>query len=279
MCLDYLIEMKQKILITGSKGFVGSHLTQYLKSDYEIISYDLLEKKDIFNEELLSKSLNNVDVVIHLASFVSGIESWKKPEEYLVNNGLGTYKVIKASIKNKVKRIIIFSSAAVYGDPLTPYGASKIFAETIAKSYKDKIEIIIVRPFNIYGKGQNPAYGYVIHNFANGIKNNKQIEIFGTGNQTRDFIFINDIVNTIEKLIKIKSPCEAMDLGTGNSIKIINLAKLVGNVLNMKYNVIYSKARNELSESKANIKDLQNIGIDVSKFTKLKDGLKEILLK
>jgi UDP-glucose 4-epimerase len=268
-----------KILITGSKGFVGKHLTISLEKKYKIVSYDLIDGQDIFDEKLLNKSLNNVDVVIHLAAFVSGIESWDKPEEYLLNNGIGTYKVIKSAIKKRVKKIIIFSSAAVYGDPLTPYGASKIFAETIAKSYKDQIEIVIVRPFNIYGKGQNPAYGYVIHNFANGIKNNKQIEIFGTGVQTRDFILINDIVNTIEKLIKIKSPNKAIDLGTGNSIKIINLANLVGNVLNMKYNVIYSKARNELLESEANIKDLQNIGIDVSKFTKLEDGLKEILLK
>lgn len=269
----------KKILITGSKGFVGKHLIDEFKNHFKIVDYDIKDGRDIFDDHLLNRCLNKVDVVIHLAAYVSGVESWEKPEEYFINNGIGTFKVINAAIKNKVDKIIIFSSAAVYGDPLTPYGASKIFAEAIAKSYKDKIEIIIVRPFNIYGNGQNPAYGYVIHNFANGIKNKNQIEIFGTGNQTRDFIFINDVVNTVEKLIKIKSPDKAIDLGTGKSVKIINLAKLIGAVLNSKYKVIYSKARNELLKSEANIKDLQNIGIDVSKFTKLKDGLKEILLK
>lgn len=266
-----------KILITGSKGFVGTHLTNRLKKDFEIISYDLKEGKDIFDEKLLNKSLNNVDVVIHLASFVSGIESWKKPEEYLVNNGLGTYKVIKASIKNKVKRIIIFSSAAVYGDPLTPYGASKIFAETIARSYNDQIEVIIIRPFNIYGVGQNPSYGYVIHNFANSIKTKKTIDIYGTGNQTRDFIYVKDVVKTVEKLINIDIPNKIIDLGTGKSYKILDLGRLIGKTLNTRYRINFLAARKELLESKSDTKVLKSIGIDPSKFTNLSDGLKEIL--
>src|SRR3989344_2413978 len=128
-----------KILITGSKGFVGKHLAKKLKSHHKVVSFDLKDGRDIFDEKLLDKYLNEVDVVIHLAAFVSGPESWNEPEKYLINNGIGTFKIIKASIKNKVKKIIIFSSAAVYGDPLTPYGASKIFAETISKSYKDQI--------------------------------------------------------------------------------------------------------------------------------------------
>lgn len=267
------------ILITGSSGFVGKHLTKSLKKNNKIVEFDLKNGRDIFNQKLLEKHLNRIEVVIHLAAFVSGIESWNKPEEYLLNNGIGTYKVIMAAIKKKVKKIIIFSSAAVYGDPLTPYGASKIFAETISRCYKDQIEIVIVRPFNIYGKGQNSAYGYVIHNFAEGIRKNKQIEIFGTGNQTRDFIFVDDVVSTIEQLINIKSPGKAIDLGTGENIKITKLGKLIGRVLNMKYKVVYSNARNELLESVANTKVLQDIGIDVLKFTKLENGLRETLLK
>lgn len=268
-----------KILITGSSGFVGKHLVKRLKKKYDIIGYDLKISRDIFNEKLLNKYLNKVDVVIHLAAFVSGIESWEKPEKYLLNNGIGTFRVIKAAIKNKVKKIIIFSSAAVYGNPLTPYGASKVFAETIAKSYKNQIEIIIVRPFNIYGVGQNPAYGYVIHNFAKAIKSNKQIEIYGTGNQTRDFIYIDDVVRTVEKLIKIKPPNSVIDLGTGISIKIISLAKLIGKILNIKYDIIYSRPRSELFSSQANTNGLQEIEIDVSKFVKIEEGLIKTLLK
>lgn len=268
-----------KILITGSSGFVGKHLVKKLRKKYNVVGYDLKIGRDIFNEKLLNKCLNKVDVIIHLAAFVSGIESWEKPEKYLLNNGIGTYRVIKGAINNKVKKIIIFSSAAVYGEPLTPYGASKVFAETIAKSYKDKIEIVIIRPFNIYGLGQNPAYGYVINNFSKGISEKGQIKIFGTGNQTRDFIYIDDVVRTVEKLIKIKSLNNAIDLGTGNSIKIINLAKLIGKILNVKYDTIYSEARSELFSSQANTNGLQEIEIDVSKFINLEDGLKNTLLK
>jgi nucleoside-diphosphate-sugar epimerase len=152
-------------------------------------------------------------------------------------------------------------------------------AETITKSYQDKIEMIIVRPFNIYGLGQNPAYGYAIHNFAKGIRRDKQIEIFGTGNQTRDFIYIDDVIRTVEKLIKIKSSNKVIDLGTGKSIKIINLAKLIGKILNIEYDIIYSKARNELFSSQADTKGLQDIEIDVSKFVKLEEGLIKTLLK
>ena len=266
-----------KILITGSKGFVGTHLTRRLKEKHEVVSYDLKEGRDIFNQKLLDKYFKGVDVVIHLAAFVSGIESWDKPEAYLLNNGIGTLKVIKSAIADGVRKIIIFSSAAVYGDPLTPYGASKILAETIAKSYKDQIEVIIVRPFNIYGNGQNLAYGYVIHNFADGIKNKGQIEIYGTGNQTRDFIFIDDVINVVEKMIKGKSPSKPVDLGTGRDIKITNLAKIIAKILNKDYQINYLKPRKELLKSVADTRVLKSLGIDSSNFIDLEKGLRKIL--
>jgi UDP-glucose 4-epimerase len=268
-----------KILITGSKGFVGSHLTGAISQNHEVINYDIKEGRDIFNENLLNKCLKNVDVVVHLAALVSGAESWEKPEEYLVNNGLGTYRVVEAAIKNKVKRIISFSSAAVYGKPLTPYGASKLWAETILNMYKDQIEAVIVRPFNIYGVGQNPAYGYAIHNFSEGIRERGEIEIFGSGNQTRDFVFIDDVVRVVEKLILSPLPSGPVDLGTGKDIKIKDLAKIIGKILGKKYNIKYLDARKEPFVSKANLKALGKIGINVSDFTGIEKGLKSVLLK
>lgn len=269
----------KKILITGSKGFVGKHLIDEFKNHFKIVDYDIKDGRDIFDDHLLNRCLNKVDVVIHLAAYVSGVESWEKPEEYFINNGIGTFKVINAAIKNKVDKIIIFSSAAVYGDPLTPYGASKIFAETIAKCYKNKIKIIIVRPFNIYGSGQNPSYGYVIHNFAMGMKKRKEIEIYGTGNQTRDFIHIKDIVKMVKKLIDFDLDNITLDLGTGKSTRILHLAKIISKILDIKYNTKYSESRKELFESRASTSGLKKIGIDTSKFVKLEDGLRELLLK
>jgi len=266
-----------KILITGSKGFVGTYLTKVMSQNHEVVSYDIIEGRDIFNEKLLDKCLRNVGVVVHLAALVSGTESWEKPEEYLVNNGLGTYRVVDAAIKNKVKRIIAFSSAAVYGKPLTPYGASKLWAETILNMYRDQTEVVIVRPFNIYGVGQNPAYGYAIHNFSEGIREKGEIEIFGSGNQTRDFIFIDDVVKVVEKLLTSRILYKQIDLGTGQDTKIIDLADIIGKILNKKFNIKYLAARREILVSKADTSMLAEVGIDARKFTKINDGLTSIL--
>ncbi len=266
-----------KILITGSKGFVGTHLTNRLKKNNEIVEFDLIDGKDVLDEKLLDKYLKGVDIVVHLAAFVDGNESWNKAEEYLINNGLGTYKVIKSAIKNKIKRIIVFSSAAVYGVPLTPYGASKMWAEALSKAYSGQIETIIVRPFNIYGKGQNPVYGYVINNFTKGIKKNGKINIYGNGNQTRDFIFIDDVINVVEKLLKSRVISDPIDLGTGKETRINDLAKVIGKVLQKKYKINYLKERKEPLKSRANIIMLKKMGFKPEKFTKIENGLKLVI--
>ena len=87
----------------------------------------------------------------------------------MLNNGIGTYKVIKAAIKKGLENHNLFICSGLWGS-LDTLWSIKIFAETISKCYKNQIEIIIVRPFNIYGVGQNSAYGYVIHNFAERIR-------------------------------------------------------------------------------------------------------------
>lgn len=263
-----------KILITGSKGFVGTHLSRLLSKKHKVIEYDIKDGKDIFDTKLLYSDLKNIEVVVHLAAYVSGNESWEKPLDYFMNNGIGTFKVIDAAIQNKVKRIIVFSSAAVYGKPLTPYGTSKVFAEAIATSYKDQIETIVLRPFNIYGKGQNPAYGYAVHNFYKGIKNKGEIEIYGDGNQTRDFIYINDVVKTVEAMLTAKVPAQPVDLGTGKETKILNLAKSIGKIVGKPYTVKLLEPRNEIRRSKASTIRLKRLGIKANLFTSIKDGLK-----
>lgn len=266
-----------KILITGSKGFVGTHLSRLLSKKHKVIEYDIKDGKNIFDTKLLNNNLKGVEVVVHLAAYVSGNESWEKPLDYFTNNGIGTFKVIDAAIKNKVKRIIIFSSAAVYGKPLTPYGTSKVFAEAIADSYKDQIEIVVLRPFNIYGKGQNPAYGYAVHNFYRGIKNKGKIEIYGDGKQTRDFIYIDDVIKTVEKTLTSKVPARPVDLGMGKEIEILDLAKHIGKIADKSYSIKFLESRNEIKRSKANTIGLKRLGIDTRFFQSLKNGLKMTL--
>ena len=173
--------------------------------------------------------------------------------------------------------MINISSAAVYGKPLTPYGASKKWGETVAEVYKDKIEIVTVRPFNIYGVGQNPNYGYVIHNFINGIKEKGEIEIYGDGNQTRDFISVDDVVGSLETLLTSEVPEKPIDLGTGVQTEIIDLANVVGKIVGKKFKIKYQPARKEIMKSVADTSGLKRLGIDSSEFVTIEQGLSKLI--
>lgn len=267
-----------KILITGSSGFVGTYLVKKLSKKYEIVTYDLVRGQDVLNSKLLTQKLRGVDLVIHLAAFISVNESWKKPMDYMRNNVLGTLSVVDCAIKTGVKKMIFFSSAAVKAKPLTPYAISKIAAEEIVKLYSDKINTIIVRPENIYGPGQKEAYGYVIHNFIKAVKSENEINIYGDGDQTRDFIHVDDIVKTVEKLVEIKTKSGMIiSLGTGKEIKIINLAKEVMKILNKKAKINFSKARNEPQKSVADTKTLSKLGINAKQFISLEQGIDKLV--
>ena len=267
-----------KILITGASGFVGKHMVKKLSQNHQIVEYDLINGQDVLNNKLLDQKLRGVDLVIHLAAFISATESWEEPMDYMKNNTLGTLSVVKSAIKAGVKKMIFFSSAAVKARPLTPYAVSKINAESILKLYRDKINIVVVRPENIYGPGQKEAYGYVIHNFIKAIKNVKEISIYGDGKQTRDFIYVDDIIATVEKIaeMKIKSGT-VISLGTGKEIKIIDLAKLVMKVMNKKTRIEFAKKRKEPQRSIADIRMLSKLKIDARKFGNLDKGIKNLL--
>ncbi len=268
-----------KILITGSSGFIGSHLLKAFRSKNKAVEYDLKEGLDILDKKTLDKHMKNIEVVIHLAAFVSGPESWEKPEEYLVNNGVGTFRVFSSAVKNGVRRIIYASSAAIYGNPLTPYGASKRWGEEVAEIYKNQIETIVLRPFNIYGPGQNPAYGYAIHNFIEGIMKKGEIRIYGDGRQTRDFIYIEDVIGAMNHFLTSPIFEKPIDLGRGKEVEILKLAGIIGKLLNKKYKIKFLPKRKELYKSRAKISSLRKAGVDPDKFHSLEKGLVKLLNK
>jgi len=267
-----------KILITGSSGFVGKHLVNLLSKKHQIVEYDLVNGQDVLDEKLLTSKLLGVDLVIHLAAFISATESWDKPMEYMRNNTLGTLSVVTCGVKAGVKKMIFFSSAAVKSSPLTPYAVSKINAERILELYKDKINIVVVRPENIYGPGQKANYGYVIHNFIKSTKNGEPVMIYGDGNQTRDFIYVDDVVNTVEKLtvLNIKTGT-VVSLGTSKEIRIVDLARKVMKVLDKKTEVNFLEARNEPLKSVADVGNLNELGINPGKFLSLEEGIKKLI--
>ena len=268
----------RKILITGSSGFVGKHLVAKLQKENEIVKYDLQDNQNILDEKTLLQKMKGVDLVIHLAAFISATESWEKPLEYFKNNTLGTATVTNCAIKAGVKKIIFFSSAAAVAKPMTPYGVSKINAEKILLLYKDKINVVIVRPENIYGPGQKEAYGYVIHNFIKAVKSGNPIKIYGDGKQTRDFIYVDDVVNTVEKLagMEIKSGT-IISLGTGIETKIIDLARAVMKVLGKKTEIEFLPKRDEPFKSVADTPAISGLGINVKEFVGPEEGIKKLL--
>lgn len=269
-----------KVLITGSSGFVGGHLVSLVGGSHTVVPFDLKEGLDVRKSEMLNNKTKSIDAIVHLAALVVGPESWDKPWDYLETNGVGTFNVITSAIKNKVKRVIIVSSAAIYGAPLNPYGASKLWAEAVTQTYKDQIETFVVRPFNIYGSGQNPAYGYAIHNFARAIKETGVVDIFGDGEQTRDFISVGDVCKTLNALLTAeKVISNPIDLGTGKQITINNLAKLEATILGKSYKVSYKTKRQEPYISVANTANLKELGINPNNFMSLEDGLRGLILQ
>lgn len=267
-----------KILITGSSGFVGTHLVEKLSQNHQIIKYDLKDGQDVLDGKVLAQKLEEVDLVIHLAAFISAQESWEKPIDYIRNNSLGTLSVIDCAIKSGVKKMIFFSSAAVKAKPLTPYAVSKINAEEIVKLYSGQIKTVIVRPENIYGLGQKANYGYVIHNFIKAVRNGENIKIYGSGKQSRDFIHIEDVIQTIDKLININVESGTIiSLGTGKETSILDLAGLVMRVMKKETQIDFIEERKEPQKSVADTKMLSRLEINFEKFVNLRSGIKKLL--
>lgn len=281
-----------RILITGGSGFIGTHLTKFLLAKNHIVTiFDnfsnsskhsmsfFVEKGveiiegDIMNYDEIFKATKNKEVVIHLAAKISVSESMKNPIETFEVNVEGTKNVLNSCEKNHIKKFIASSSAAVYGEgdnnsplnenskklPISPYGESKLKMEKEIREFKSKHNMIriILRFFNIYGEGQTPEYAGVITRFIERIKQNKPLEVFGDGLQTRDFISIDDIINSINcaistdksgtyniasgKTTSIKELAEYMVFLAGKKMEIYNIEPLKGDIKNSQADINLAK--------------------------------------
>lgn len=266
-----------KLLITGSSGFIGTHTMESLKDNHTVIGYDRNVGRDILDTSTLHEHMKDIDVVIHLAALVNQAESWNKPQDYLITNGIGTFNVIQAAVAHQVKRVIFLSSAAVYAEKLTPYGLSKKFGEEACAMFQNDIEIVILRPFNIYGRGQNVMNNYAIHNFIQDIQEKGTVTLYGDGTQTREFLYIDDFVTVLSHALTAPLPHGPLDVGTGNPITINDLAKLIGKLLQKPFTINYLPKRQEPHASKADITRIQAWGISVTSFLPLEQGLQKLI--
>lgn len=246
-----------KFLVTGGAGFIGSHIAEELVQSKEgkVLIFDDLSvgkkenipkgcefiKGDIREKKKLFEAMKDVDVVFHNAAFVSIRGSFEKLRKELDANCLGTLNVLGTAIERGVKKIILASSMAVYGEPkylpvdekhplnpISPYGLSKVRGEMYCKIFEEHgITPVVLRYFNTYGTRQTPSpYVGVITTFVNQALRKKPLTIFGDGSQTRDFVWVKDVAraNISAAFSKVKGE---FNIASGTEISINQLADLI----------------------------------------------------
>ena len=280
---QYLNEYKGKsILITGGAGCIGSNLTKALieVEAAKIIVLDDLSAAEkwnipvdpsvvfiegsILDEEVMKRAFSErLDFVFHLAAHFANQNSVDNPETDLEVNGLGTLKVLQYAHLVNVKRLVYSSSGCgVYGldskipfeehdisiSLHTPYQVTKLLGELYTNYFYNLYDLPIVnaRFFNVYGPGEVPGrYRNVIPNFFYWAMNGKPLPITGDGTETRDWTYVADIVNGLLAMgIKEEAVGEAINLGSGNEHRVIDLANIVNELTGNEAGVIYVERRN-----------------------------------
>ncbi len=248
------------VVVTGGAGFIGSHTAVLLASrGYRVVVVDdysspsplskclegvggiKLRRADIADYESLVEIIRGeggVEAIIHLAAIVSVEEGLKRPLEVYRVNALGTLSVLEASIKTGVGRVVVASSAAVYGEPrylpikedhpLAPtnlYGESKHAAENLVALYNRMygVSATVLRYFNVYGPGMRPGpYAGVIYRFAEALLERRPPTIYGHGYQTRDFIYVGDVAEANAAALRAKV-AGVFNIGSGVETSINKL--------------------------------------------------------
>jgi len=307
-----------KILVTGGAGFIGSHIVDKLVAEgFEVTVVDNLDtgrleniahhqgkegfhfiKGDIRDFNLVKETIKDMDAVFHEAALASVTLSVENP--ILTNdiNVTGTLNLLKASSDLGVKRFIYASSAAIYGEtpspqkredmtpnPTSPYGASKLAAENYVKLFHKVygLEAVSLRYFNVYGPRQRfdiqCAYGGAITIFINRLLRNMPPIIYGDGEQTRDFVYIQNVIEANMLALKSKNAAgEVFNIGTGTNVSVNQLAVLLKGMMNRKNmkNVYADPRPTDIRHGYADISKAKKILGYNPKFS-MKEGLTELV--
>ena len=293
-------------LITGGAGFIGSYIAEKLiesgirvkvldnlvtgtkknlehcwnKKNFEFFQQDLgnLENDDF---------LDNVDIVFHLAADPEVRTGYDKPENSFNQNVVNTFNLLQKIKHSKVKKLLFASSSSVYGNatvlptpenyspllPISHYGASKLACEALISSFCHNYDMdgIIIRPANVIGaRGHHGLIWDLIHKLKN---DQTKLEILGNGRQSKSFIHISDAIEGIFHIINnTKEKIEIFNIGSEDSIEIINVAKIVCKNMHLENIVIHTKEKEEggigwkgdIKKAHLDIKKLKSLGWNVN---------------
>jgi UDP-glucose 4-epimerase len=264
-----------KTLITGGAGFIGSHLAEHFHEIAEVRVLDNLRsgfrrnlaglkhefiEGSILDREIVRRAVADVDLVFHLAAMVSVPESISDPISCNEINVKGTLVVLEEAARAKVKKLVFSSSAAIYGDnpvvpkvetilpePKSPYAITKLDGEFYCKKFSDegRLATTCLRYFNVFGPRQNPAsqYAAAVPIFIDRALKNLPVTIYGDGEQTRDFIFVKDVVAANVFFATQSNAVGVFNVAGGRTITIRELAKKIFTLTKSKSEIQFAPER------------------------------------
>lgn len=246
------------LLITGSEGFIGSHLVKHLNDRYKIIHFDKVIGKDLRFKEEIEEVFKKykIDCVVHLAGYAGVRPSIEKPLIYLDDNVRSTMNLLEVMKEYHCNKIVFASSSSVYGNnflnkpssetdtknPISPYAYTKSTIEDMLKLYHETfgMDSISTRFFTVYGPNQRKDLA--ISKFIKAIKEDSEIHVYGDGTQSRDYTYIDDIVNGLERSIKLvikNNICECINLCSSKPISVNKLLDKLFEISGKEVKIIY----------------------------------------
>lgn len=294
-----------KVLITGGAGFIGSHIAAYFHERDQVVIVDDLStghrrniqrlnvthlQVSITDRERVFDAMRGVDVVFHLAAMVSVPLSMQRPTECVDVNVRGLLNVLDAARHHGVRKVVHSSSAAVYGDsdvvpkdedmppqPISPYGITKLDGEYYLNMYRREygLPTVSLRYFNVFGPRQDPnsQYAAAVPIFITRALRGEDLVIYGDGKQTRDFVYVEDVVAANVLVAAEEAAVGTYNVGLGGSTTINELAATIVECVGSKSRIVHGPRRpGDVRHSTASVKRLSGLGY-VPRFS-LADGLR-----
>jgi UDP-glucose 4-epimerase len=304
-------EIKEKILVLGADGFIGSNLIKSLQKEkkYQLFAFDLfcdgvsknihsfgsdltMVPGNFLNKDDLKKAIQDIDYVFHFVSLTTPGSSMNDPLVDIKTNLEGTINLLEECVKAGVKRVIFASSGgAIYGNqikdrfsednptnPISPYAISKLAIEKYLEYYRIHrgLDYLILRYSNPYGPGQNlMGTQGIIPIFLNLIKTGMPITVYGAGKNIRDYIYIDDAINMTKLIFNKETEFRLYNIGSGESVSVNKVLEIIKEVTKKKIKINSKPARD--ADVKKVLLNSERIRteIDYHKTTLIKEGIEK----